>query len=150
MLHPSFPSFKMLALRANVRQATVLSSYLLRSARLVNQGLATLGAQINSRRYSLATNVLKKESPPASTSAVISAFSLFSIGVGPSSSHTVGPMRAARKFAELLEQRGAFVLLESPARSSLAGLLEKTARVRTDLFGSLALTGHGHGTPKVS
>lgn len=61
----------------------------------------------------------------------ISAFNLFSIGIGPSSSHTVGPMRAARKFVLHLEKEG---------------LLEKTHHIKIDLYGSLALTGKGHGT----
>lgn len=61
----------------------------------------------------------------------ISVFDLFSIGIGPSSSHTVGPMRAARRFALNVESRG---------------LLEKTASVTIDLYGSLALTGKGHAT----
>jgi L-serine dehydratase len=63
----------------------------------------------------------------------ISVFDLFTVGIGPSSSHTVGPMRAARRFAERLEHEG---------------LLERTARVRVELFGSLALTGKGHGTDR--
>ena len=63
----------------------------------------------------------------------ISVFEIFKIGIGPSSSHTVGPMRAARTF--LLE------LTE-------IGLLRETARVQCDLFGSLALTGRGHGTDR--
>ncbi|MFD9322906.1 L-serine ammonia-lyase [Streptomyces sp. NPDC060053] len=63
----------------------------------------------------------------------ISVFDLFSIGIGPSSSHTVGPMRAARMFARRL--RG-------------EGLLDSTASVRCELYGSLGATGHGHGTPK--
>lgn len=62
-----------------------------------------------------------------------SLFDLFKIGIGPSSSHTVGPMRAARRFCVDLEA---------------AGLLEKTARVTVELYGSLALTGHGHGTDR--
>lgn len=61
----------------------------------------------------------------------ISVFDLFSIGIGPSSSHTVGPMRAARKFVLNLDS---------------AGLLAKTHAVKVDLYGSLALTGKGHGT----
>ncbi len=65
-------------------------------------------------------------------SAYVSAFELFSIGVGPSSSHTVGPMRAARDFA---------------ARLSSAGMLERVARVTCTLYGSLGATGIGHGTP---
>ncbi|MFJ9539090.1 serine dehydratase beta chain, partial [Streptomyces sp. NPDC101225] len=63
----------------------------------------------------------------------VSVFDLFSIGIGPSSSHTVGPMRAA----------GMFV-----ARLKRDGVLARTAAVRTELFGSLGATGHGHGTPK--
>ncbi|GGO92908.1 L-serine ammonia-lyase [Wenjunlia tyrosinilytica] len=63
----------------------------------------------------------------------ISVFDLFSIGIGPSSSHTVGPMRAARMFAGRLKKDG---------------LLAQTASVRAELFGSLGATGHGHGTPK--
>jgi L-serine dehydratase len=62
-----------------------------------------------------------------------SLFDLFKIGIGPSSSHTVGPMHAAYRFAEKLSQRE---------------LLEKVARVRVELFGSLALTGIGHGTDR--
>ncbi len=60
-----------------------------------------------------------------------SIFELFKIGIGPSSSHTVGPMRAARAFAGALDERGD---------------LDRTALVRTELYGSLALTGEGHGT----
>ncbi|HET9034423.1 MAG TPA: L-serine ammonia-lyase [Dokdonella sp.] len=64
----------------------------------------------------------------------VSVFDLFKIGIGPSSSHTVGPMRAAARFTNRwLDERG---------------LLEKTARIRAELFGSLALTGRGHGTDK--
>ncbi|WP_431042048.1 L-serine ammonia-lyase [Streptomyces sp. P1-3] len=63
----------------------------------------------------------------------ISVFDLFSIGIGPSSSHTVGPMRAARMFVGRLKKDG---------------LLAQTASVRAELFGSLGATGHGHGTPK--
>jgi L-serine dehydratase len=63
----------------------------------------------------------------------ISVFDLFSIGIGPSSSHTVGPMRAAARFGALLKKDG---------------LLAQTTAVRAELFGSLGATGHGHGTPK--
>ncbi|CAL9426918.1 L-serine ammonia-lyase [Streptomyces sp. DH-12] len=63
----------------------------------------------------------------------ISVFDLFSIGIGPSSSHTVGPMRAARMFARRLRNED---------------LLESVASVRAELYGSLGATGHGHGTPK--
>src|SRR5689334_13256974 len=61
----------------------------------------------------------------------ISVFNLFSIGIGPSSSHTVGPMRAARKFAQAASEKG---------------LLDNLSAVQVDLYGSLALTGVGHGT----
>jgi L-serine dehydratase len=63
----------------------------------------------------------------------ISVFDLFSIGIGPSSSHTVGPMRAANIFVHRLKNEA---------------LLTHTASVRAELFGSLGATGHGHGTPK--
>ncbi|MDQ1722512.1 MAG: L-serine dehydratase [Pseudonocardiales bacterium] len=63
----------------------------------------------------------------------ISVFDLFSIGIGPSSSHTVGPMRAARTFALGLEADG---------------LLERVGRVRVELFGSLGATGRGHGSDR--
>ena len=65
----------------------------------------------------------------ARTTASISVFDLFTIGIGPSSSHTVGPMRAAADFA-----------------ASIAGVLGAVAAVRVDLYGSLAATGRGHGT----
>ncbi|WP_194420512.1 L-serine ammonia-lyase, iron-sulfur-dependent, subunit alpha [Microbacterium abyssi] len=64
--------------------------------------------------------------------AYVSAFDLFSIGVGPSSSHTVGPMRAALDFSQRLA-----------AHERLAGV----ARVTCTLYGSLGATGIGHGTP---
>jgi L-serine dehydratase len=63
----------------------------------------------------------------------ISVFDLFSIGIGPSSSHTVGPMRAARMFARRLRNEE---------------LLDSVVSVRAELYGSLGATGHGHGTPK--
>ncbi|RLK25434.1 L-serine dehydratase [Micromonospora sp. M71_S20] len=64
---------------------------------------------------------------------MISVFDLFSVGIGPSSSHTVGPMRAARTFVAGLKADG---------------LLAGTARVRAELFGSLGATGHGHGSDR--
>ena len=63
----------------------------------------------------------------------ISVFDLFSIGIGPSSSHTVGPMRAAQKFVQGLKQDN---------------LLGEVVKVRTDLYGSLGATGKGHGSDK--
>ena len=63
----------------------------------------------------------------------ISVFDLFKIGIGPSSSHTVGPMRAARLFVRHLQH---------------AGLLPRTARVLSQLYGSLGATGKGHGSDK--
>ncbi len=62
-----------------------------------------------------------------------SLFELFKIGIGPSSSHTVGPMRAAREFVVALDADQ---------------LLERTTRVLSELYGSLALTGRGHGTDR--
>ena len=63
----------------------------------------------------------------------ISTFDLFKVGIGPSSSHTVGPMHAARMFAVALQD---------------AGTLSRCYRVTTELFGSLGATGAGHGSPK--
>lgn len=63
----------------------------------------------------------------------ISVFDLFSIGIGPSSSHTVGPMRAANQFLQRLEQ---------------AELQHRVARLRVELYGSLGATGKGHGSDK--
>ena len=63
----------------------------------------------------------------------VSVFDLFKIGIGPSSSHTVGPMRAARLFALRLQHDGQ---------------LDATTRIKADLYGSLGATGKGHGTDK--
>ena len=63
----------------------------------------------------------------------VSVFDLFKIGIGPSSSHTVGPMRAARLFG---------------MRLAAEGQLERTARVQAQLYGSLGATGKGHGSDK--
>jgi L-serine dehydratase len=63
----------------------------------------------------------------------VSVFDLFKIGIGPSSSHTVGPMRAARLFAMRLKHDG---------------LLDSVAHVRAELYGSLGATGKGHGSDK--
>jgi L-serine dehydratase len=64
---------------------------------------------------------------------MISAFDLFKIGIGPSSSHTVGPMRAAAAFIEALRASGSMAQLQ---------------RIKVALFGSLAWTGHGHGSDR--
>jgi len=61
----------------------------------------------------------------------LSAFDLFKVGIGPSSSHTVGPMVAAKRFVNALSE---------------AGHLETTTSVHIELFGSLGATGHGHGS----
>ncbi|NGX27443.1 MAG: L-serine dehydratase, partial [Chlamydiae bacterium] len=61
----------------------------------------------------------------------VSLFQIFSIGIGPSSSHTVGPMRAALQFISDIEKNGR---------------LDEVANIRIELFGSLAMTGEGHGT----
>ena len=63
----------------------------------------------------------------------LSVFDLFKVGIGPSSSHTVGPMRAAVRFAEGLRDQG---------------LLEQVESVRAELYGSLGATGKGHGSDK--
>ena len=63
----------------------------------------------------------------------LSAFDLYSIGIGPSSSHTVGPMRAARRFVDGLVAEE---------------LLGEVTRIKVQLFGSLGATGHGHGSAK--
>ncbi|MDH4051692.1 MAG: L-serine ammonia-lyase, partial [Rubrivivax sp.] len=63
----------------------------------------------------------------------VSAFDLFKVGIGPSSSHTVGPMRAARMFVLRLDHEN---------------LLARTARVQASLYGSLGATGKGHGSDK--
>ena len=62
-----------------------------------------------------------------------SYFEIFSVGIGPSSSHTVGPMRAAKRYVDNLHQQGFF---------------DKVEKIEVILYGSLALTGIGHGTVK--
>ncbi|MFQ5660624.1 MAG: L-serine ammonia-lyase [Gammaproteobacteria bacterium] len=62
----------------------------------------------------------------------ITVFDLFQVGIGPSSSHTVGPMKAARLFVTGLQE---------------SGQLARVARVKSEMFGSLGATGRGHGTP---
>ena len=66
----------------------------------------------------------------------VSVFDVFKIGIGPSSSHTIGPMRAAARFVERW-------LVET-------GDLARCVRVTVELYGSLAATGRGHGTDKAA
>src|SRR6202020_648007 len=63
----------------------------------------------------------------------LSVFDIFKIGIGPSSSHTMGPMNAAHSFVQLLAARG---------------LLDRTSQVSAQLYESLALTGRGHCTDR--
>jgi len=63
----------------------------------------------------------------------LSVFDIFKVGIGPSSSHTMGPMNAARSFVELI---------------AASGLIDQTAQVSAQLYGSLALTGRGHCTDR--
>jgi len=63
----------------------------------------------------------------------ISTFDLFKVGIGPSSSHTVGPMHAAKRFVDTLQKQGA---------------LQRCRRITAELYGSLGATGAGHGSPK--
>ncbi|MBP9743645.1 MAG: L-serine ammonia-lyase [Burkholderiales bacterium] len=62
---------------------------------------------------------------------MLGALDMFAIGIGPSSSHTIGPMRAAYRFVQLLKDKQ---------------LLDRVVRLEVNLYGSLALTGEGHGT----
>jgi len=66
---------------------------------------------------------------------MLSVLDIFRVGIGPSSSHTVGPMRITERFVRRLKRQK---------------LLEKTARVQVDLRGSLAFTGVGHGSPRAA
>ena len=66
---------------------------------------------------------------------MLSVLDLFRVGIGPSSSHTVGPMRIAARFLAHLARNG---------------LLKHVARLQIELQGSLALTGEGHGTPRAT
>ena len=63
----------------------------------------------------------------------ISVFDLLKIGIGPSSSHTVGPMRAAWRFVSVMQEEGT---------------LKNVASIKAELFGSLGATGKGHGSDK--
>ncbi|KAL0091017.1 L-serine ammonia-lyase [Phycomyces blakesleeanus] len=106
--------------------------------RIINQFPKIL-PRVTPRLYSTAPaqNTSAQTAPSTDPStdhhAVVSTFDLFSIGVGPSSSHTVGPMRAAKIFINDLKDHK---------------VLERVHTLRVDMFGSLALTGKGHGTPE--
>ncbi|KAK0381651.1 L-serine ammonia-lyase [Colletotrichum limetticola] len=102
------------------------------------QSTRLLGTTTQRRNESASGSAAEDEEDAGSYSeadhehAVISTFDLFSIGIGPSSSHTVGPMRAGNIFvADLAE----------------ANLLHKVNKIRVSIYGSLALTGEGHMTP---
>src|SRR6201996_8361981 len=88
-------------------------------------------------RFNLTCGAIEANPPKASQrtrhAMNVSVFDLFKIGIGPSSSHTVGPMIAACRFASHIED---------------ANLLAFVTRVRAELFGSLGATGKGHGTDK--
>ena len=60
---------------------------------------------------------------------MISIFDMFKVGIGPSSSHTVGPMKAGKQFVDDLVEKG---------------LIDDVTRVAVDVYGSLSLTGKGH------
>ena len=62
---------------------------------------------------------------------MISVFDMFKVGIGPSSSHTVGPMKAGKQFIDDLIERNQF---------------EQTAEIHVDVYGSLSMTGRGHST----
>ncbi|KAJ8654412.1 L-serine ammonia-lyase [Lichtheimia ornata] len=89
-------------------------------------------AQGQQQQQNAATESNAQEQEVSDHHAVVSTFDLFSIGVGPSSSHTVGPMRAAKIFINDLKSHD---------------VLDRVHTLRVDMFGSLALTGAGHGTP---
>ncbi|KAI9290696.1 L-serine ammonia-lyase [Neoconidiobolus thromboides FSU 785] len=116
----------------------ISKSFLLSQKRVVNlRYYTTTNAQSNEKENATTEEnktrlivILKDQEE--THHAVVSTFDLFSIGVGPSSSHTVGPMRAGKIFiSDLVKHQ----------------VLEKVQKFRIDLYGSLALTGIGHGTP---
>ena len=110
---------------------TVHDPYLLEhDARLASADLA--GRRTRQKRQTVSESSAAS-GKPVGNHMHTSLFDLFKIGIGPSSSHTVGPMRAAYRFVLKLSQ---------------TELLHKVARVRAELYGSLALTGRGHGTDR--
>ncbi|KAH6657898.1 L-serine dehydratase 1 [Truncatella angustata] len=105
---------------------------------LVSHGLNSTKLVRHQSSVTAASDDAPEEAPEGTYSeadhehAVISTFDLFSIGIGPSSSHTVGPMRAGNIFVTDLQE---------------AGLLQQVEKIHVSLYGSLALTGEGHMTP---
>jgi len=92
--------------------------------------------QTTSINFSIASNPVRSSIAAKALHYLVvktSLFDLYKVGIGPSSSHTMGPMRAARRFAQSLQD---------------SHLLTQTTRVRAELYGSLALTGLGHGTDR--
>src|ERR1700738_2970219 len=90
-----------------------------------------VAAQSRHGRWSYSMRRPGMPAPRYNLSVTTSFFDLYKIGVGPSSSHTMGPMRAAWQFAQ-----------------GLAGSIDRVQRVQADLYGSLALTGLGHATDR--
>jgi len=93
--------------------------------RAVRNLKSVLGEAGNIRRFTFTSK--------RGSAVSVSVFDIFKIGIGPSSSHTVGPMRAGARFVRRLVEREQLAL---------------TVRIRAELFGSLAHTGRGHGTDK--
>ena len=101
----------------------------------MRSGRDAVGARAQAPRPRYRTRLVRVPRPREHTGDVgvyVSALELFSIGIGPSSSHTVGPMRAARRFVDALREDG---------------LVDEITHVTCVLCGSLAATGVGHGTP---
>jgi hypothetical protein len=97
------------------------------------RGLATLQEKHLASITSGKASKTGEKPDPRPQHAVLSAFDLFSIGVGPSSSHTLGPWRAARIFLQSLKD---------------VDLFQEVATLKVDLYGSLAATGRGHASPE--
>lgn len=93
--------------------------------------------------------LLAGEFTAARASRPLSVFDIMRVGIGPSSSHTVGPMRAGRSFAaELAGVLDASLRVGSGAHNLREGCTEPVARLTVDLFGSLGATGRGHATDR--
>lgn len=107
-----------------------LSALPLRSSSLASQRIRFLATE-SSLQTDAQTHSTHEAPAPKTEHAVISTFDLFSIGIGPSSSHTCGPLRAARIFVNDLTD---------------SGVLSQVHSLKITLYGSLALTGKGHMT----